>query len=480
VVLTRARAEPDQARTEPGWRGGVALGALIALGIGLRCWNLGGTRLSFDETFTAVLGRLPITALISYVGHHDAHPPLDYLMRVPLARAGATEGWFRLPSAVEATAALLVAAWWWRPLGRLGLIATGLLAISSYAVTYAHDARMYAALGLAGVVVAAAACTWLERPSAGALAAASVGVFAALWLQGGAMLVLPAALAVPWLRRDRAAWQWRAAIAGAAAVWAAAWGPDFLVQLGLTRHSWVPLTDAHTALVSVNELVDLTPALAVLVLGLVAAGACCIGPGPLRRVTGILGWGVIATYLVVGWHFHVLLPRSMAFAAWAPVVALAALCETALRRFRALGMATLALVVVLLLPSALFAANPAPAPHAAAFAAVERVVGPGDEVVMTPPFLWTMPAWYFGVVWHQHGSAVERDDLQAEGTEIGDGPPTGRVWLVVSVAYTAHTGGLPPCAPPQRLDQYVVYCLTGSAAAARSAPSSISPPSGSP
>jgi hypothetical protein len=458
---------PSASRNEAGRRADVVLVGLIAVGIGLRCWNLGGVRLSFDETFTAMVGRLPVTALVSYLRHNDAHPPLDYLMRAPLARIGATEGWLRLPSAFESVAALVVAAWWWRPLGRLGLIALGLLATSSFAVTYAHDARMYAALGLAGVVVAAAACRWLERPSPGMLAAAAVGVFAALWLQGGALLVLPGVFAVPGRRRDRAAWQWRAAMAGAAGIWAVAWGPAAAAQLGRTGHSWVPLTSLHTALVSTNELVDLTPALAPLVLALVVAGAMCIGPGPVRRIVAALGATVIANYIVVGLHFHVLLPRAMAFAAWAPLLALAALCDAALRRFRPLGVAALALVVVLVVPSAVHAADPAQAPHAAAFAAVERVARPGDEVVVTPSFLWTMPAWYFGVAWHPHGSTVERDDLQAEGTVIGGGPPSGRVWLVVSVAYVADTGGLPPCAPPQRLDQFVVYCLTGSAGAPR-------------
>jgi hypothetical protein len=461
VVLTRERPGASVSPARPARVADAVLVVLIGVGIGLRCWNLGGVRLSFDETFTAMVGRLPVAAVFSYLRHNDAHPPLDYLTRAPLARLGASEGWLRLPSAVESAAALSVAAWWWRPLGRMGLIATGLLATSSFAVTYAHDARMYAALGLAGVVVAAAACRWLERPSPGPLAAAAVGVFAALWLQGGALLVLPGVLAVPGLRSDRAAWRWRAAMAGAAVVWAGAWGAAVLDQLGRTGHSWVPLTSAHTALVSVNELVDLTPVLAPLVLALVVAGALCIGPGPLRRVAATLGWTVIATYVVVGLHFHVLLPRSMAFAAWAPVLAMAALCERAWRRLQPLGIATLALVTVLLVPSAAYAANPAQAPYAAAFAAVRSEARPGDEVAMTPAFLWTMPAWYFGVVWGDHGSTVLRSDLQAEGTVVGGGAPSGKVWLVVSVVYAADTGGLAWCAPPRRLDQFVVYCLQG-------------------
>jgi hypothetical protein len=433
--------------------------AILAVGVGLRCWDLGGTRLSFDETFTAVAARMPLRGLLTYLRHNDAHPPLDYLLRAPLARARASEAWLRAPSALESVASLVVAAWWWRRLGRVGLIATGLLAMSSFAVTYAHDARMYAGFAFAGIVVGAVASSWLERPSLRALLAAGVGLSAALWLQGGALLVVPGVLAVPGLRRDRLAWQWRATALAAVTFWAVLWGPSFITQASGTSHSWVPLTTPHVALVTVNELVDSTPFVALLVLGLAVAGAMCIPCGSQRRVAAALGWGVIATYVVVGLHAHVLLPRALAFAAWAPMLALAALCDRALTRSPALGAAMLALVAAVVVPSVLIAASPAPAPAAKAFTAVRSAARPGDEVVMTPAFLWTMPAWYFGARWGTHASHVDRADLKASGVVIGSGTPSGRVWLLVSVVYEAKTGGLAACAPPEHLDGLVVYCL---------------------
>ena len=435
------------------------LGVALVVGVLLRVWGIGSTRLSFDETFTATVARLPVGAMWAYLRHADAHPPLDYLVRAPLARAGVSEGWLRMPSVVASVGTLAVGAWWWRPLGRLGMIAVALLAGSSFAVTYAHDARMYAGLGLAGISVAAAAARWLDRRSPTAVAVMGAGLLAALALQGGALLVVPGVIAIAGLRRDRAAWLWRGAVCAAVVAWAVAWGPAFLDQSRRTGHSWVQLTSPHYALVVVNELVDSTPAVALLVLVLVIAGAVVIPRGPLRTVTISLGWGVIATYVVVGTHFHVLLPRALAFSAWAPLVALAALAEAGLRRSTAIGAGVLALVAVVMVPSAAAAAKPAVAPHAAALAMVRRQARPGDEVVMAPAFLWTMPAWYFGVRWWSHGSFADRPDLQAQGTVVGGVRPTGRVWLVVSVAYAAHTGGLSSCAPPQRLDQFVVYCL---------------------
>lgn len=431
----------------------------LALGVSLRCWDLGGSRLSFDETFTAVAARLPVRSLLTFLRHSDAHPPLDYLVRAPFARAGLSEAWLRLPSVIESVAGLGVAAWWWRRLGRIGAIATALLAVSSFAITYAHDARMYAGLELAGIVVAAAAASWLERPSRGALMAAGGGLSVALWSQGGAILVVPGVLAVAGLRRDRDAWAWRACVAGAVGAWALLWGPSLLAQQAVRSHSWIPLTSPHVALVTLNELVDTTPFVAALVLGLVVVGAACIPKGPPRRLAAALGWSVIATYAFVGLHVHVLLPRALAFAAWVPLLALAALCDRALQRLPMVGVATIALVAVVVIPSAIKAASAAHAPHAAAFAAVRLAARPGDEVVMTPAFLWTMPTWYFGVRWDGHASHIDRPDLAASGVVVGGARPTGRVWLLVSVVYPPTTGGLSACAPPRRLDGLNVYCL---------------------
>jgi hypothetical protein len=271
--------------------------------------------------------------------------------------------------------------------------------------------------------------------------------------------VVPGVLAVAGLRSDRQAWAWRATVAAAVGVWALLWGPTLVAQQSVRSHSWVPLTSPHIALVTLNELIDSTPFVAALVLGLVVAGAACIPAGPPRRVAAALGWGVIATYVVVGLHVHVLLPRALAFAAWAPLLALAALCDRALERFPLVGAATIALVAVVVIPSGVNAAYPAQAPHAAAFAAVRTAARPGDEVVMTPAFLWTMPTWYFGVRWDGHASHVDRPDLAASGVVIGGAKPTGRVWLLVSVVYPPTTAGLAPCAPPRRLDGLNVYCL---------------------
>ena len=439
----------------------LVVGALVGLGVGLRLWALGAARLSFDETFTAVAARMPLGSLLSFLRRADAHPPLDYLLRAPLARAGVSEAWLRAPSVVASALTLILAAWWWRRLGRVGILAVALLAVSPFAIVYAHDARMYAGLGLAGMVVAVASARWLERPSKRLLLVMGVGLLSALFLQGGALLVVPGVIAVAGLRRDRDAWRWRLSVIAACLVWGVVWGRAFLDQSGRSGSSWVPLTTPHYALVVLNELVDTTPVIAILAVGLVIGGLLTLPSGPLRRVVACLGAGVIGTYLVMGLHFHVLLPRALAFAAWAPLLALASLVDAALRHARSVGVAILALVTVVVVPSTIAAAQVTRAPHAAAFDSVRRFARPGDEVVMTPGFLRTMPTWYFGVRWWAHGSLVSRSDLAAEGIIIGGTQPTGRVWLVVSVDYPAQTAGLRACAPPRRMGGFTVYCLDG-------------------
>ena len=57
--------------------GPLVLGAIVALGAALRFWRLGAAPLNFDESFTAMVGRLPLTTLFGFLRAHDSHPPLD-------------------------------------------------------------------------------------------------------------------------------------------------------------------------------------------------------------------------------------------------------------------------------------------------------------------------------------------------------------------------------------------------------------------
>jgi len=67
----------------------IALIALVAIGALLRFRGLGRYPLDFDESFTAMAGRRSVGNLLDFLRTSDSHPPLDYLLRLPLARAGA-------------------------------------------------------------------------------------------------------------------------------------------------------------------------------------------------------------------------------------------------------------------------------------------------------------------------------------------------------------------------------------------------------
>ena len=126
--------------------------ALVAIGAVLRLWNLGRLHLDFDEAFTATAARLPVGRLFSFLRADDAHPPLDYLLRRPAALHGASEAVLRLPSAVLSIGALGAFAAWMRHRQLLGVLATAVLAVAAFQLTYAQDARMYAGMVTVGVV----------------------------------------------------------------------------------------------------------------------------------------------------------------------------------------------------------------------------------------------------------------------------------------------------------------------------------------
>ena len=111
ITGARRRLDPSRAgrpardRLQPVHRDALLL-ALVLIGSVLRLWALGRSKLNYDESFTAMAGRLPVGRLFAFLTAHDSHPPLDYLLHAPLARAGVGEFWFRLPSALCSIAAL--------------------------------------------------------------------------------------------------------------------------------------------------------------------------------------------------------------------------------------------------------------------------------------------------------------------------------------------------------------------------------------
>src|SRR2546423_705789 len=95
----------------------VAFVAIVALGIALRVWRLGYTGPAAAEACTAGPAPPPFAPLFVSLRPQAPPPPLDYLLRAPLARAGASDIVLRLPSFVFSCGALVLFAWWMRARG---------------------------------------------------------------------------------------------------------------------------------------------------------------------------------------------------------------------------------------------------------------------------------------------------------------------------------------------------------------------------
>jgi uncharacterized membrane protein len=190
VTPAAAQAEPS-ARTGIAW-GSVALWALTAIALAIRCANLAAQGFWFDEAYTHWISRLPAADAWRVVVADGVHPPLYYAIARAALLLGESEAALRFPSAVFGALTVPVVFWVGaRWAGRAtGWIAALLVAFSPIHVWYSTDARMYVLLAFLGAVVMLTYLTWLERPG-GATSAALVGFSALAYLTHYFALFLP-------------------------------------------------------------------------------------------------------------------------------------------------------------------------------------------------------------------------------------------------------------------------------------------------
>ena len=263
VRSERCRSRPPVAHRRPRRyeRGSCryALGAIVVVGAVLRLRRLGATPLNFDESFTAMAGRLPLGSLFGFLRAHDSHPPLDYLLQLPLARAGAEP--VRVPasgSSLCSIAALALFAWWMRDRGRVGIVATardGDLCVPA-ASTRARPGctgRWSSSASRVAVV----ADSWLRTPrrqprGRSSARSRSSGLMTHVvdgprWRSGCSRS--PASVATP------TAWRWRAGHRDRRAGMGAALGRSFLVQSRGGHSSWIPHTTPARFVDTISALV---------------------------------------------------------------------------------------------------------------------------------------------------------------------------------------------------------------------------------
>jgi hypothetical protein len=362
---------------------------------------------------------------------------------------------------VCSVAALALFAWWVRARGIAGLVATGVLAFSSFQIVHGREARMYADLELIGVAIAIVAASWLRKPRRWHAPAIGALVFVGLMTHVSMLVLGAGALVFAGLRRDRDAWRWRLALATAFGAWAVLWGPTFLVQSRGGHSDWIPATTPAAFAHTVGGLVTSTSALQVVAFVAVLAGAAIVvrrAEADLRLV--FVGCVLVPTAIVAlaGVFEPMLLDRTMTAWSWGPALALGFLVAGISRRAApaaALAIAGLALVVV---PAGIHAVA-APSNVDRAVRHVERVARPGDVIASHTGARLHLLTWSVAVRHHRPVQPVAMDGPgDSRGELLGRHAPTGRTWLLVSTPLPPGPP-LPRCAPDWSAGDLRVLCL---------------------
>lgn len=445
--------------TKAVWWG---LGLAVVLGVGLRWYALGASRLVYDEAFTANAARRSLGDLLSYLRFHDSHPPLDYLIRMPAARAGVSEWWLRAPSALFGSLALILFAWWMRTRGRFGVIATFVMALSAFQIFYSREARMYALLLFVGAAMFMVADRWRTAPSP-ALAAAFGGLVLVAAFDHFTGVVFGATwLGLAGLRRDRQAWLWRGAIVAALGIWAVAWAPTLLDQLHANTASWIPRTSLASFTDNLGQLFSASDFAAWAATAVLIAGVAVMAR---RRTTdlSLVLWGFVAPLAVVallGLGFHFFVARTLALGSVGAVLAVATVFDAAFERNERIGIVAIAVAVpffVVGMNLALFTDT-----HLEnAIVVANRHARAGDAVAAFTAHERPLIDWYVGVQDARGSRPVSIPGLAVVARQVGtEARPVRRVWVAERTMHELRVpNGFSSCAPPIEGDGYRVLCL---------------------
>jgi len=471
AVTTTRRSVPQPSRTgPPPW----SFIFPVVVGIVLRWWNLGGPGLSADEMFTGVhsVESLP-GGIIARVVEDDIHPPLDYLIRNPLALSH-DNFWLRAPSAAFATASLLLVWWWARGKGWLGFWFVSLTAISSFQILYARTARPYSLLLACGTIVAFAADRWRTEKATKWAVVALLSATVALFADSTGGLIVLGGILVPGRSREREAWIWRFAMVGAGVVFAAAWGAVTLKQYKANGVSYLPLSNPSYAIRETGRLMaTFFPDNSFVLVPLFILGALALLSldRKLCWISTSLSIVPFGAAVVAGVFVHFFVARSLSAVAWAAPLLLAAFLVWCQRRSIPIAIGAVALLAILLVPSI---------PHALAFdeeaqAAAEyaqSITSPGDGLIMRPHFLSHIVEWSFRTPRHaleapwwnntdDPSTDCSSPTIRSYTTVQPGAPFTGRVIVIDACGGVFAPNGSRPCPgiETRAFGMYRVSCL---------------------
>jgi len=460
VDVRPSRSAPELGTRPSSAPAGVLTG-LVAFGVALRVVWISRNGPSFDESFTAMAGRRSVGNLLDFLRTSNSHPPLDYLLRLPLARAGADAFLLRAPSLVFSAAALALFAWWMRSRGVGGIVAVAVMAVSPFQIMYGGEARMYALLELLGVAAAIVAEAWIREPRRWHAPAAGGLVLIGTLDHVSGFLLAAGLVAVAGFRHGRAAWRWRLGIAGAVVLWAMVWGGSFLAQASTTHASWIDPTTWHSVGEAVSAQLTDQQGVAFIILAVIAVGLVSMARTDrvLARVVVCCGVLPFAAAAVIGIFLPFFLDRTVTIAAWAPCLAVGMAVGSVSSRSRIMGVAGALLVGALVVPAtAVFLER-----HWEYDASIEHlsaVVRPGDVAATIPAWYGPLVDWRLGV--REFGAVrPTRIDVlpHAHAIRLGGAAGSGRAWVLSFGSDRRTFPGLARCAPDWTDGVTVVSCL---------------------
>jgi uncharacterized membrane protein len=438
-------------------RGAALLVGIVLAGAALRVWGIFHDPLTWDEAFTGSSARRPVGELFAFLRTHDAHPPLDYLLRVPIARLTSAEWALRVPSAACSIAALVALAVWLRR-RPIAAPATAVFALTSFQLTHAWTARMYAPLVLVGVLLAWTVERWTQRPRDRDAVAAGALITVALFLHASTLLFVPGLVTVAGTRRDRDAWRWRAAVATPLVAWAVLWGPSFMSQRRADTASWIPRTTPSWFAETVGSLVAYVPAAGIVIVAGIVTGALLLrrSQPSLWRVTLAMFVLPATALAVVGVDEHVLIGRALALGSFVPALCLGelvvVLATTPVRRAVAAAVA-----VAILVPSLHYTFDQRH-PSGGWYPAVAWLADHADAtdgVGAMPAALAVAPRWY-AMAPSARPTAV---DAPAGTEAVAPGSTTARRLWLLTWSGTSLPDGWEDCAAPYDDGTYRVVCV---------------------
>jgi hypothetical protein len=453
---------PERPKRGGATRGVPVLVGVVVLGGLLRVLWASRYGLSFDETYTAMAGRRSVGGLFEYLRNADSHPPLDYLLRMPLARAGAGDLALRASSLVFSIGALALFARWMRSRGVTGVVATAIFAVSGFAIAYGAQARMYALLQLLGVAAAMTAEAWLRAPRPAHARIVGALVFLGCLDQASMFLLAAGLVAVAGLRTDRGAWRWRAGIAAGIAAWAVLWGPSMLAQLRGHHSNWIPPTSLRGVTDGVASLVTFTNGVLVLVAGAVVVGGILLARTDRTgfRVWLTCGMLPIALAAAVGVITPFFLNRTLTLMMWAPILAVGVAVGAAWSRARAIGLVAVALTALVVWPGTADLLD-GTWEYDITIGRIEAVARPGDVIAVAPTWYEQLVDWRIGV----RAPAGETRTVRIPGLpdahalQIEGAPRTGRIILLEYGVSRPSLARFRRCAPTFTYGDSRIFCL---------------------